>query len=83
MTAAISVKQLREEFPKIRKALQKGDNFILIYHSQPLAEIAPYRGAKKRKNKGVIEWLANLPEDALIKSKKSSVEIVRELRGTL
>ena len=82
MTDTISVKQLREEFPKIRKALKKGNNFILIYHSQPLAQIFPYPGTKK-KHKGAIEWLANLPQEALFRSQKSSVEIVRELRGTL
>lgn len=82
MTDTISVKQLREEFPKIKKALQKGDNFILIYHSKPLAEIYPYR-RKKKKGGGLIEFLAHLPEDALFRSKKSSVDIVRELRGTL
>lgn len=82
MTSAISVKQLREEFPKIKEALTKGDNFVLIYHSQPLAEIYPYSGYKKNK-KDTFEWLTNIPKNALVRSKKSAVEIVRELRGTL
>ncbi|MBU1110469.1 hypothetical protein KKB83_02540 [Patescibacteria group bacterium] len=37
----ISTKQLRENFPFIRDKLREGQRFLLIYRSQPLAELNP------------------------------------------
>ena len=44
----VSMKQLRESFPDIRERLEAGEELLLIYRSQPLAEIKPV-GKKARK----------------------------------
>ena len=41
MTKAISVKELRMNFPKILKDLKHGIKFTLIYRSKPIAYISP------------------------------------------
>ena len=38
----ISMKQLREDFEPIRDALEKGQEFLLLYRSKPLAKLMPY-----------------------------------------
>ncbi len=42
----ISVKQLRQNFDKLKTDLEHGKSFILLYRSQPLAEIRPFRPEK-------------------------------------
>lgn len=37
----ISVKQLRENLPKIREGLKKDRVYLLIYRSQPFAKLEP------------------------------------------
>lgn len=41
MKTTISVKELRMNFPAIRKKLEKGERFTIIYRSKPLAELMP------------------------------------------
>lgn len=41
MTKTISVKELRMNFPKIRKELAKGVHFTIIYRSKPIAQLLP------------------------------------------
>lgn len=36
------MKQLRQKFSPIRKALGKGESFLLMYRSKPIAVIRPY-----------------------------------------
>ena len=38
---AISVKELREKFPTVRSELKKGESFLIIYKSKPIAELKP------------------------------------------
>jgi hypothetical protein len=38
----ISMKQLRQKFGPVRKALERGEKFLLMYRSKPLAVIRPY-----------------------------------------
>jgi len=38
----ISMKQLRQKFGPIRKALERSEQFLLTYRSKPLAVIRPY-----------------------------------------
>lgn len=38
---AISVKELRSKFPFIRSELQKGESFLIIHKSKPIAELKP------------------------------------------
>ncbi|MFA6992156.1 MAG: hypothetical protein WC269_02640 [Candidatus Gracilibacteria bacterium] len=41
MVKTISVKELRMNFPKIRKDLDNGVRFKIIYRSRPLADLVP------------------------------------------
>lgn len=74
---AISVKNLRENFPKVREGLKNGFPYLLIYRSEPIAEIRPLR---KRKKNNVFKILANPPKTLQFKSKISSVELIRRER---
>lgn len=38
---SISVKELREQLPKIRKGLLMGSAYLLIYRSKPIARLEP------------------------------------------
>ncbi|MFH2118605.1 MAG: hypothetical protein ABII10_02635 [Candidatus Paceibacterota bacterium] len=38
----IAMKQLRQKFGPMRKALDRGEDFLLMYRSKPLAVIRPY-----------------------------------------
>ena len=42
----VSMKQLRQKFSPIRKAINKGESFLLMYRSKPLAVIRPYEAGK-------------------------------------
>ena len=44
----ISMKQLREDFSSVKQRLQAGEELLLIYRSQPLAEIKPVGKRKKK-----------------------------------
>lgn len=44
----ISMKQLREDFGDIKQRLQAGEKLLLVYRSQPLAEIKPVKKRKKK-----------------------------------
>lgn len=49
---AISVKELRQKFPFVQSELKKGESFLLIAKSKPIAEIYPVDGnATKLLNK--------------------------------
>lgn len=39
----ISVKQLRENFGALKAELEQGESFLLMYRSQPLAELKPVK----------------------------------------
>ena len=59
----ISMKQLREDFSTVKQRLQAGEELLLIYRSQPLAEIKPVGKRKKKVSKKkdyakIIEKLA-------------------------
>jgi len=72
----ISVKELRNNMPKIIKALQKGANYTLIYRSKPVATISPIVSSSHEGLKKLIELAPHLR----FRSKKSAVELVREVR---
>ncbi|MBI4127145.1 hypothetical protein HY463_00380 [Candidatus Peregrinibacteria bacterium] len=38
---SISVKELRNELPFVRRRLIKGDSFLIIYKSKPIAKLSP------------------------------------------
>lgn len=37
----VSTKQLRLQFPQIRAALEKGEEYVLIHRSKPIAKLVP------------------------------------------
>lgn len=39
---AISVKELRENLPAIRGELKKGESFLIIHKSKPIAKLEPF-----------------------------------------
>lgn len=41
---AISVKELRQKFPFVRSELKKGESFLIIHKSKPIAELKPVNG---------------------------------------
>lgn len=43
----INVKQLRENFGKVKEEIGKGNSFLLLYRSYPLAEIRPVQKMHK------------------------------------
>ncbi len=43
MPKIISMKQLREHFAPIKKGLRRGDSYLLMYRSKPLATLIPYK----------------------------------------
>lgn len=40
-TYSISTKELREELPKIRQGLARGNHYTLIYRSKPIGRLEP------------------------------------------
>lgn len=71
----ISVKELRNNFPKIIKALAKGMDYTLIYRSKPIAYIKPI-GDMPHKYKNLL----NPPKSLMFNSKLSAVELIRRER---
>ncbi len=74
----ISVKDLRENFPRVREELNNGFSYLLIYRSKPIAEIRPL--LKNEKNNKVLQVLANPPKKLQFQSNVSSVKLVRQER---
>ena len=75
-TQIISVKQLRNDFPRIIKALEKGTDYTLVYRSKPVARISPIKSSSHEGLKKLIELAPRLS----FRSKKSAVELVKEVR---
>ena len=76
-TQMISVKELRNNFPKIRKALRKGIDYTLIYRSKPLAQITAIADNGPRKYKNLL----TPPKNLIFRSKISAVELIRRERN--
>lgn len=79
MTKTISVKELRQHLPKIRRSIARGDRFVIIYRSKPFAELSPMED-KQTSTKEMLEFFANPPKEALFKSDISAVELIRRER---
>lgn len=78
MATPLSAKELRQQLPKIKRRLERGESFELIYRSKPLASITPlsFRPTPKK----AFALFANPPKKWLIRSKKSAVQLVRAER---
>jgi len=75
----ISSKQLRLGYPRLVKALERGDSFTLIHRSKPIADIIPRTQQTISKEEAWNFWI-NPPAHLRFKSKKSAVELIREIR---
>lgn len=94
MKTAISVKELRMNFPAIRKKLEQGEGFTVIYRSKPLAQLLPVspdiiEPKSAQFGKGLNEKICELPksmEDFLKNIDKYTLkggkqfDVVKELR---
>ena len=74
----ISVKDLRENFPRVREELNNGLSYLLIYRSKPIAEIRPLL-KNEGKNKA-LQVLANPPKKLQFQSNVSAVKLIRRER---
>ena len=71
----ISVKELRTNMPKVINSLKKGASYTLIHRSKPVAELKPVSSSHEG-----LKKLIELRPYLSFKSKKSAVELVREVR---
>ncbi len=59
----ISTKELREELPRIRAGLARGNQYIIIYRSKPIARLEPITpqkpSAKVRVSGGTLRLQAH------------------------
>lgn len=60
----ISMKQLRQKFASMRRALERGESYLLMYRSKPLAVIRPYEPKQD------IHLLAPQKEEPLLSPEK-------------
>lgn len=72
----ISVKELRNNFPRFIQAVQAGESYTLIYRSKPVAQIKPVSSSQEA-FKGFLE----LGPQFHFKSKKNAVQLTREERN--
>ena len=62
---SISTKELREHFPAVRAGLARGDEYLLIHRSQPIARLEPIKqapGSGLRVRGGSLRLQANLKQ---------------------
>lgn len=48
---AISTKELREKMPIVRSELAKGETFLIIHKSKPIAQLTPVQGLPKQEER--------------------------------
>lgn len=61
ITLTISTKELRENFSRVKTALENGQSLLLLYRSQPLAEIKPAQkltGLRAFSTVQLRQWIA-------------------------
>lgn len=71
----ISVKELRNNMPKIIASLKRGASYTLIHRSKPVAQINPVSSSHEG-----LKRLLNAPPSLFFRSKKSAVELIRAER---
>ncbi|MEK7648548.1 MAG: hypothetical protein AAB400_01385 [Patescibacteria group bacterium] len=77
---SVSVKELRQNFPKLAENLAKGNSFILIHRSKPIARIMPYSGIPASQSNALQFWSKPLRKNRISK-KMSSVALVKKERS--
>lgn len=51
----ISTKELRVNLPKVKKAIDNGESFVLVYRSKPFAELRPLNNKRRLSAKKEID----------------------------
>jgi len=74
----VSMKQLRQNFSPIRKAIDKGESFLLMYRSKPLAVIRPYQADKDIHLLSPQEEVHVLPEEERLRTLPEPKKIALE-----
>lgn len=76
---SISVKELRENFPKVRRGLARGIHYTVIHRSKPIGEFSPLQESHPRESEA-FRFFANPPKKLMFRSKLSAVELIRRER---
>ena len=77
----ISIKELREDFSRVKAAMEAGQPLMLLYRSKPLAEMRPIAQAKQKlrsfSQRQLRQWIV---EDKLtVKQQKQIDAIIKNL----
>ena len=76
----ISVKELRQNFPKLVDRLEVGNSFVLFHRSKPIARIMPYQDTSENQIRSLRFW-SNPPKKNRIAKKVSSIALVKKERA--
>lgn len=79
MTEYINIKEVRQHFGKVRAGLNNGIHYIVIYRSQPIAELRPLKKTNESKNH-LADFFASPPEKMKFRSEINAVNLVRQER---
>lgn len=60
---AISVKELRQKFPFVRSELAKGESFLIIHKSKPIAQLKPMNNGNSNGNLTISDEEKEMMED--------------------
>lgn len=77
MTKNITSKELRTNFPAIKRQIERGVNFVVYYRSKPLFEIKPYENTLNEKPKKTWKEYITSSKDGKV---FSAVDVIREDR---
>lgn len=80
---SVSVKELRQDLPQILKGLEKGDEYLLVYHSKPVGEILPLRKRRSLRHPKTLYDLLKTPfGEVLFPEGQSAVDLIRADRDS-
>lgn len=80
----ISTKDMRKDFSRVKQAMENGQTLLLLYRSQPLAEIKPVRTTAKNQTplrsfslKQIQQWVKD--DQLTVKQQVQIDEIINRL----
>lgn len=81
-TKTVSIKEFRQNLPRICEEIENGTSFLVIRRSKPIGQFGPVKGRDLEAQRETLKFFANPPKKFLFRSKKSAVEIIREDRDS-
>ncbi|HKZ41946.1 MAG TPA: hypothetical protein VJ044_13360 [Candidatus Hodarchaeales archaeon] len=73
----ISTKELREDFSKLKSAMEEGKSLLLLYRSRPLAEIKPVKQqTQKLRSFSLREMKQWIADDQLTEKQQRRIEAI-------